>query len=403
MKVDSARDIQIYTLQYQANCNTLPTPVRYENFYFEGKCREVLFGCSLDAYAIEHNRTIPLIVIKCVEAIERNGGLQKEGIYRISGRQSNIEQLKHMFEMDEDKVVLDSKMDVFTISTLLKMFIRELKGPLFRFNVESRLTYSKNMPQNQRFGILESKLSSLSLAHRNTLRYLTSHLANVNANNQVNKMNIQNLAVIFTPVIFHDFNQTEEATYGDWSAEEVFEDLILYHEMLFPIAEENARKLNEASLQKALNGESPYSQHSQSNLLYLSQPPPSAVAKHLLLTQPMTAPVLSTERANESPYPPKLTTIIGHPPRRPSQPSAPPSSALLNPRASTGNLVHETTCIPVQRSTSDTIVLKQVPSVRPAVPLRRDSLRKETHVASYQPELNLDPPPLSPLSEDFKK
>lgn len=102
----------------------------------------MLFGGSLESYAIEHNRPIPVIVIKCIEAIERMGGLQKEGIYRVSGRQSNIEQLKHHFELDEDKVVLDSRFDVFTIATVMKMFIRELKRPLFDFSVQSRLSYS---------------------------------------------------------------------------------------------------------------------------------------------------------------------------------------------------------------------------------------------------------------------
>lgn len=96
----------------------------------------------METYAIEHNKTVPLLVTKCIEAIETMGGLQKEGLYRVSGRQTNIEQLKHQFELDEEKVVLDSKYDVFTIATVLKMFIRELKRPLFDFNVQSRSVYS---------------------------------------------------------------------------------------------------------------------------------------------------------------------------------------------------------------------------------------------------------------------
>lgn len=103
---------------------------------------EVLFGGSLESYAIEHNKTVPMLVTKCIDAIESMGGLQKEGLYRVSGRQSNIEQLKHQFELDEEKLVLDSKYDVFTIATVLKMYIRELKRPLFDFSVQSRSCYS---------------------------------------------------------------------------------------------------------------------------------------------------------------------------------------------------------------------------------------------------------------------
>lgn len=107
-----------------------------------------MFGGSLETYALEHNKTVPTLVTKCVEAIESMSGLQKEGIYRVSGRQSNIEQLKHQFELDEDKVVLDSY-DVFTIATVLKMYIRELKRPLFDFNVQTRSAYSSRYKSSE--------------------------------------------------------------------------------------------------------------------------------------------------------------------------------------------------------------------------------------------------------------
>jgi hypothetical protein len=154
----------------------------------------------------------------------------------------------------------------------------------------------------------------------------------VNANSQVNKMSIPNLALIFTPVIFHDFNQTEEGL-GEWSPDDLFEDLILHFEMLFPKAEDMARRNNEPKLQQALNGKSPYSQFSQSNLLYLSNTllnNTPVANNNMLLTQPMNPPLLHNnsgsnspggplvEQQYNSPYPPKLTTIIG---------TAPPGSS----------------------------------------------------------------------------
>jgi hypothetical protein len=142
--IDSAKDTLIFTNYYHSLGFINPQPIRYENFYFEGKCREVLFGGSLESYSIEHNSAVPLVVSKCIESIENMGGLQKEGIYRISGRQTNVEQLKHQFEMGEETVDLESY-DVFTIATVLKMFIRELKRPLFDFNAQTRLNYSSKL------------------------------------------------------------------------------------------------------------------------------------------------------------------------------------------------------------------------------------------------------------------
>lgn len=155
----------------------------------------------------------------------------------------------------------------------------------------------------------------------------------VNANSSLNKMNIQNLALIFTPVIFHDYNQTDDSSVGDWSPEDLFEDLILHFEFLFPIAEENARKNNEHKLNQARNGKSPYSQFSQSNLLYISNPIVATSAlgntNNMLLTQPMNPAMLMNNGPDSpggpnnnsnlseqqqqyiGPYPPNLTTIIG--------------------------------------------------------------------------------------------
>ncbi|KAI8377074.1 hypothetical protein EDC96DRAFT_250769 [Choanephora cucurbitarum] len=338
--LDSAKDIQLFDMHYHSQGFVSPTPIRYENYYMEGKCKEVLFGGLLESYALEHNIAVPKIVTSCIEAVEKMGGLQKEGIYRVSGRQSNIEALKHQFELDEDRVQLDS-FDVFTIATVLKMYVRELKQPLFNFNIQTRTSYSRTMPQNQRFALLESKLAGLSLAHRSTLHCIFRHLSKINANAHINKMNVSNLALIFTPVIFHDFNQTEEGSVsGDWSPEDLFEDLILYCDTLFPLAEEMARRNNEQKLNEALNGKNPYTQFSQSNLLYLSNSTLnySHPTNNLLLTQPMNpphlagtnadSPMMSNESLNDPQYPPKLTTIIGTVP--PQQQSAP--AHLYRPR-----------------------------------------------------------------------
>lgn len=39
MKVDSNKDIQVYTIHHQSLGYHPPAPIRYENFYLEGKCR----------------------------------------------------------------------------------------------------------------------------------------------------------------------------------------------------------------------------------------------------------------------------------------------------------------------------------------------------------------------------
>jgi hypothetical protein len=106
----------------------------------------LIFGTSLTEYAQQRNRSPPLLITKCIESIEKLGGLEREGIYRVSGKQSNIEKIKHAFEMDEEAVVIgenDIPEDLFSIASVVKIFLRELKTPLFPFKLTDRLVYSR--------------------------------------------------------------------------------------------------------------------------------------------------------------------------------------------------------------------------------------------------------------------
>lgn len=104
---------------------------------------DVLFGASLEDYARAHNRTVPLLVQKCIHAVESQGGLQREGIYRVSGRMTKFDALKTEFEKDEEGIQLDEqKHDIFTIASVLKVYLRELDQPLFPLPLQYRMEYS---------------------------------------------------------------------------------------------------------------------------------------------------------------------------------------------------------------------------------------------------------------------
>lgn len=145
---DGRKDTDQYLMEYEKLGFAKPKTIFYDNFYY-GRCKDILFGSNLNEYCMDHNRTVPLIVTKCIQSVEQQGGLEKEGIYRISSRQSNIDALKCEFEKDEDTVDLLSK-DVLAIASVLKIYLRELKQPLFNLPMQERIEYS-------------SKLSKLSL------------------------------------------------------------------------------------------------------------------------------------------------------------------------------------------------------------------------------------------------
>ncbi|CAO3631470.1 unnamed protein product [Cunninghamella blakesleeana] len=234
--INSDNDYKSFNNYYKKLPFRTPEPIQYSNFYM-GPCRYILFGGSLIEYSTDFNRNVPLLVTKCIESVD-NMGLQKEGIYRVSGRQSNIEALKHAFEENEE-MEIDKKYDVFTIATVLKIYLRELEEPLLKIDMQKRIQYTELRDKQRQLLFLQTILSGLPKSHRETLYVVIRHIANVNANSATNKMNLQNLSVIFTPAIFHDFNQAENP--GEWHADTVFEDLVTYYEPLFTQAEIQSR------------------------------------------------------------------------------------------------------------------------------------------------------------------
>jgi hypothetical protein len=108
----------------------------------------LIFGTSLTEYAQQHNRSPPLFITRSLKAIEKSGGLDREGIYRVSGKQSNMEKIKHAFEMDEETAEFGKNEvpeDVFSIASVVKVFLRELATPLFPFKLADRLLYSRKL------------------------------------------------------------------------------------------------------------------------------------------------------------------------------------------------------------------------------------------------------------------
>ncbi|GCC18666.1 hypothetical protein chiPu_0022117 [Chiloscyllium punctatum] len=77
------------------------------------------------------NQIIPLVVESCICFISRHG-LQHEGIFRVSGSQIEVNDIKNAFERGEDPLAGDQNdHDIDSIAGVLKLHFRGLASPLF--------------------------------------------------------------------------------------------------------------------------------------------------------------------------------------------------------------------------------------------------------------------------------
>ena len=145
---------------------------------------------------------VPAIIVKCCDFIIENGGLQTEGIFRVSGSAARLKKLKDTFEINVDYEISSELYTVMDVSSLLKDYIRSLPEPLIPtelFQAFAAVTKIKNKRvQLENIVLL---LSLLQIENRDTLEALLKFLTEVVKHNDVNKMGSHNLATIFAPCI----------------------------------------------------------------------------------------------------------------------------------------------------------------------------------------------------------
>lgn len=170
--------------------------------------RGPVFGVSLERLYENSKGPVPMVVYQCIQAVDLYG-LAVEGIYRLSGSSAHVNRLKNAFDtLSEDAPILDFRNpenffhDVNSVAGLLKQFLRDLPDPLLTSEHYSGfIEAAKNDDDVVRRDSLHAIINALPDPNYATLRALTLHLHRVIEHSAVNRMNSQNLAIVFGPTL----------------------------------------------------------------------------------------------------------------------------------------------------------------------------------------------------------
>ncbi|XP_059574681.1 rac GTPase-activating protein 1 isoform X1 [Alligator mississippiensis] len=143
---------------------------------------------------------IPSIIVHCVNEIEQRG-LHETGLYRISGCDRTVKELKEKFLRGKTVPLLSKVDDIHAICGLLKDFLRSLKEPLLTFRLNKTfMAAAEILDEDNSVAAMYQAVSELPHANRDTLAFLMIHLQRV-AQSLDTKMDITNLAKVFGPTI----------------------------------------------------------------------------------------------------------------------------------------------------------------------------------------------------------
>jgi hypothetical protein len=92
-----------------------------------------MFGRELSEQVVSDNVAVPVVITKCIYAVEAVG-MEYEGIYRKTGGSSQSKQITQLFEKgDYDSFDLsDTEVfnDISSVTSVLKNYFRQLPNPL---------------------------------------------------------------------------------------------------------------------------------------------------------------------------------------------------------------------------------------------------------------------------------
>ena len=192
-----------------------------------GPVRQV-FGASL-AEAVRYNSPtdvrvpLPAVVYRCIQYLDAKGAINEEGIFRLSGSNVVIKQLKERFNNEGDiNLVTDPQYhDIHAVASLLKMYLRELPNTILTSDLRLEFIGVTEMTnKNQKIAALAELVQRLPQANATLLKYLISFLIRIINHSDVNKMTVRNVGIVFSPTlnipapVFAMFLQNYEPIFG---------------------------------------------------------------------------------------------------------------------------------------------------------------------------------------------
>ncbi|CCC08593.1 hypothetical protein SMACR_05949 [Sordaria macrospora] len=188
-----------------------------------------VFGAPL-AEAVRYNAPVdvrvplPAVVYRCIQYLDAKDAINEEGIFRLSGSNVVIKQLKERFnnEGDIDLVNDGQYHDIHAVASLLKAYLRELPTTILTRDLHPEFqSVTEKLPdQAQRIAALSVLVERLPQANGTLLRYLIAFLIKIINHADSNKMTVRNVAIVFSPTlnipapVFALFLQNYEAIFG---------------------------------------------------------------------------------------------------------------------------------------------------------------------------------------------
>uniref|UniRef100_A0A673JWB4 SLIT-ROBO Rho GTPase-activating protein 1-like n=1 Tax=Sinocyclocheilus rhinocerous TaxID=307959 RepID=A0A673JWB4_9TELE len=187
---------------------------------------------------IDSGKAIPLIVESCIRFINLYG-LQHQGIFRVSGSQVEVNDIKNSFERGNDPLTDgENNHDINSVAGVLKMYFRNLDNPLFpkeKFN--DLIACIRTESLYERALSIRKILTTTPRPTLVVMRYLFAFLNHLSQYSDENMMDPGNLAICFGPTLMPTPDLLDQVS-CQAHVNEIIKTIIIHHETIFPDTKE---------------------------------------------------------------------------------------------------------------------------------------------------------------------
>ena len=167
---------------------------------------------------------LPAVVYRCIEYLDAKNAAGEEGIFRLSGSNVVIKQLRERFNNEGDvNLITDGQYyDIHAVASLLKLYLRELPTTILTRELHLEfLAVTELQDIHAKISALNGLVHRLPRVNNALLRYLSSFLINIINHADTNKMTVRNVGIVFSPTlnipapVFALFLQQYDGIFGE--------------------------------------------------------------------------------------------------------------------------------------------------------------------------------------------
>lgn len=147
---------------------------------------------------------LPAVIYRCIEYLDAKNAAGEEGIFRLSGSNVVIRQLRERFNVEGDVnlVTDDQYYDIHAVASLLKLYLRELPTTILTRELHLEfIAVTELHDVNEKVSALNGLVHRLPRANNILLRYLAGFLINIINHSDINKMTVRNVGIVFSPTL----------------------------------------------------------------------------------------------------------------------------------------------------------------------------------------------------------